>query len=98
MGDAARAVDFVSEPELFLNGSQITNHHARCERLPASAAAGLLLLLSYVFVEAYAELSRSLEDVKQLAEWKPKQREDYSDGVQYGEEIVGVTLHPGIAG
>ena len=64
----------------------------------AAAAARRLVARADVLVEADAELRRPLEDVEELAERQPEQREDHRDRVQDREEVVGVALHPGVAG
>ena len=69
----------------------------RRERLAAAAACGLLALRADVPVELDAELGRPLEDVEELAERQPQQREDHRDRVQDGQELVAVALHPGVA-
>ncbi len=68
------------------NGSP---HRRHCRLLAAGAG---------VLVEADAELRRPLEDVEQLAERQIQQREDDRHRVEDGEEVVGVALHPGVAG
>ena len=64
----------------------------RRERPVATAALRLLAAAAGVLVEADAELRRTLEDVEELAERQPQQREDHRDRVQDREEVVGVAL------
>ena len=64
---------------------------------PQRAQLGLLALPADVLVELDAELGRPLEDVEELAERQPQQREDHRDRVQDRQELVGVPLHPGVA-
>ena len=54
----------------------------------AAAAPRLLAARAGVLVEAHAELRRPLEDMEQLSERQPQQREDHGDGVEDGEEVV----------
>ena len=91
-----RAISY-AEAELALDGRQIAHHRRRGERLAAAAAARLLAARAGVLVEADAELRRPLEDVEQLAERQPQQRDDHGDRVEDREEVVGVALHPRVA-
>ncbi len=59
---------------------------------------GLLVAAPRVLVEADAELRWTLEDVEQLAERQPQERDDDGSGVKDGEELVAVAAHPGVAG
>src|SRR5262249_17942113 len=61
-------IHLVTESELFLDDSQIANHHRRCEWLTASLALRLLRSFARILVETHAELCRPLEEMEELAE------------------------------
>src|SRR5262245_33275452 len=69
----------VAESQGALHGDQVVEVHARRECLIASAAAGCLASRADVLVEADADLRRALEDVEELPEGQPEQREDHGD-------------------
>ena len=92
------ARQFISVAELFLNLNKILNMHARGICFAAAATFCLIFSLTYVFVEAHAQLRRALKYVEEFAERQPEKREDYGDGMKDSQKIVSVALHPRIAG
>src|SRR5262245_32381156 len=66
-------------------------------RFPAANADRLLAFFSYILVELDRELSRALENMKELTERQPQEREDHRDRVRDGQELIGVAFEPRIA-
>src|SRR5262245_52210991 len=66
----------ILESQFLLDDREIPNHRLRGEWLAAAAAGGLLRPDADIFVEPDPELSRTLEDMKELAERQPQQRDD----------------------
>src|SRR5207253_3102749 len=73
------ALDLVAVAELALDRDKILDVHLRGEFEAAAAALRLLALRRHLLVEADADVGRTLEDVEELAEWQPEQREDDRD-------------------
>src|SRR6185312_2023638 len=94
---AGAARELVAEAEVMLDGDEVADHRRGRVGGVAAGTARLLAARAGVLVEADAELRRTLEDVEELAERQPQEREDHRRGVQDGEERVGVAAHPGVA-
>src|SRR4051812_30577587 len=84
----AAAGQLVAKTQLLLDGREVAHHQLRRIRLPAAPARGLRRSSAGVLVEADAELRRSLEHVKELAERQPEQRDDHGGRMQDREELV----------
>src|SRR5262245_8135088 len=83
--------------ELPLDRDQVVDVNGRRVRLPAAGADRRPALGAGVAVELDGELGGALEDMEELPERQPQQREDDRDGVSDGEELIGVALHPRVA-
>src|SRR5947208_3067060 len=87
-------VGFIAVAELALDVDQVVDLEQRCVLRLAAAALRHPFLRSHVLVETDAELRRPLEDVEELPERQVEQREDDGDGVEEGQELITVSLHP----
>src|SRR5690606_35343010 len=97
VGSATAGVDPVVEAQPAYDLDQILDVHQRGESLPAARAVLGLFAAADLLVETHGDLGWSLEDVEELAEGQPQEGEDHRQGVEDGQEVVGVTLHPGVA-
>ncbi len=66
--------------------------------MTAAAAQGGFFSRPDVLIKSDAELCGALKDVKEFSEGQPQKRKDNRNGMSDREKIIGVTLHPGIAG
>lgn len=81
-----------------LHCDQIGNVHLRGKGRSAATAVGGCFPLAHIFVEAHPNLCGALKDVKKFAKGQPQKRADDRNRVQNGDKVIGVTLHPSVAG
>src|SRR5262245_4294440 len=91
------AFDFVVVAQGALNLYEVSYMHLRREGMPAAAAMRRCFTSRHVFVKFDAQLCWPLEDMEELAEWQPEQREDHRDGMKQRQELITVPLEPGVA-